>query len=96
MNLPDYRLARPQGFYNVALGSWVSMVYVGKGKFGDSTKSEKKTNGNEKAVDEVTPWSKLSGKRSVDSVDEAGIENEVAQVSSNKPPKLKAVKVEKN
>ena len=96
MNLPDYRLARPQGFYNVALGSWVSMVYVGRGEFGDSTKSEKKTNGNEKAVDEVTPWSKLSGKRSVDSVDEAGIENEVAQVSSNKPPKLKAVKVEKN
>lgn len=47
------------------------------------------------AVDELTPASKRSGKKSAETVDLINIEKELTKGSTTKAVKLKSVKVEK-
>lgn len=58
---------------------------------GDSTKNDC----NQKD-DEVTPNSKVVGKRLMDSVDSTTFETEAGEGSTNKPLKLKCIKTEKD
>lgn len=62
---------------------------------GDSTKSDKKMRNQLNAVDELTPASKRSGKKSAETVDLINIEKELTKGSTTKAVKLKSVKVEK-